>query len=68
MLLASISATLACACLPWRTFRWDLKLRSNSSHPVAKNRFEWVGRFVIAPSIYMELSFRKIPIGVRTIE
>jgi hypothetical protein len=68
MLSVSISAMLGCACSPWQTFHWDLKLRSNSFHRDAMNRFEWVGRFVIGPSIYMELSFRKIPIGARTIE
>jgi len=57
MLLASISAMSACACLPWQICRWDLKFTSNFSRPKARTQFEFLGLFAIELCIYMESIF-----------
>lgn len=57
MLLASISATSGCACLPSRICPWDLEFRLNFFPPDAKNGFEFLGLFAIALCICTESSF-----------
>ena len=67
MVLVSISAMSACACLPWQISKWDLKFRSNLSRPKARNLFEFPELFAIALCIYMESIFWWIQINIQVI-
>lgn len=67
MVLVSISAMSACACLPWQISKWDLKFRSNFSRPKARNRFEFPGLFDIALCIYTESIFWWIQINPQAV-
>src|SRR5258705_10032111 len=53
--------------LPWQISRWDLKFRSNFSRPAARNWFEFLGLFAIAPCIYTESIFWWIQINTQVI-